>query len=77
MAVLLVTGGQILQSYFIINRQVTAGPFATAFGPFTTKEAAVSVAEKLVMPGEYLVLGPAEPVHAVTITAPQINSTPL
>jgi hypothetical protein len=47
----------------------------TTFGPYASDEAAVAGAKAIVIPGEYIVYGPAPAAHRVIIGTPVVNAT--
>lgn len=63
--------------FFIVNKQMPAGSMATVHGPFATKEEAVQLVERFTFTGDYVVYGPANAVHAVKVSAPVVESTPI
>ncbi|MFC0243681.1 hypothetical protein [Rhodopseudomonas telluris] len=63
---------------FIVNASLTVvGLVPSAYGPFASRALAIEAAEKIVIPGNYVIYGDAAPAHQVVITAPTVTSKSL
>ncbi|WBU27596.1 hypothetical protein OOZ54_12915 [Rhodopseudomonas palustris] len=68
----------IAPACFVVNRSLTVvGLVPSVYGPFASLDLAIAAAEKIVIPGTYVIYGGAAAAHQVVITAPTVTSKAL